>query len=254
MSGINARGVRDYYSQPRFVDEPEFSPDPVVCHEQKCRQEAIVSLIDDCALALDAGCGNGRYFNMLLGHTSHVIGVDFSPDMLRLARSKADNLANGKVDVLLSDLTQLPFRDSLFDLVVCIEVLEHVPNWQRAILEFHRLLKAGGNLIISTPNRFSMYGLTRYASRLFIKSENPYDQWKTYFELRDVLTATGFAITGVRGVSYLPGDISYYQPFKWVITHLLGIARFLHKTLSVRWPFHSLGYSIVVRGKKTTEA
>ena len=254
MSNIAAKKVRDFYSQPRFVNEPELSSDPIVCHEQKCRQKAIMSLINNYNLMLDVACGNGRYFNMLLGHTNQLIGVDFSPDMLKMAKSKADILADRRVNVLLGDLTQLPFIDSLFDLIVCIEVLEHVPNWERAISEFHRLLKPCGSLVISTPNKFSMYGLTRYVSRLFIKSENPYDQWKTYFRLRSVLTSAGFVITGVKGVCYLPGDLSYYRPFKGVITHLLCIARFLHNTLSGRWPFHSLGYGVVVRGKKTTPA
>lgn len=64
------------------------------------------------------------------------------------------------------------------------------------------------------------------------------------------LISTGFAITGTRGSCYFPGDISYYQPFKWLITHFLGIARFLEKTLSGRQPFKLLGYGIVVSCSK----
>lgn len=253
MNDRDPNEVRNFYSQPRFVDEPEFSQDPVVEHEQKCRYDALVSLLDDYALALDAGCGNGRYFNMLTGHVSRIIGVDFSKDMLSMARSKVDNLPVGQAGVLFGDLTRLPFRESSFDLIVSIEVLEHVSNWEQAVLEFYRLLKPGGSLILSTPNKFSMYGLTRYASRLFIKSENPCDQWKTYFELRSVMRRAGFSITGVRGVCYLPGDLSYYQPFKWIIVRFLYISRFLQRVLSTRWPFHSLGYSIVVKCQKISQ-
>jgi SAM-dependent methyltransferase len=254
MNDRNPNEVRNFYSQPRFVDEAEFSRDPVVEHEQKCRYDALVSLLDDYALALDAGCGNGRYFNMLIEHSGQIVGVDFSKDMLRMARSKADNLPVGQASVLFGDLTRLPFRDGSFDLIASIEVLEHVPNWEQSISEFHRLLKPGGSMILSLPNKFSMYGLTRYASRLFIKSENPCDQWKTYFELRNVSTRAGFSINGVRGVCYLPGDLSYYQPFKWVIIRCLCISRFLQRILSTRWPFHSLGYSIVIKGEKVVEA
>ena len=250
MSEGNPKDVRTFYSQPRFVDEPEFSHDPVVEHEQQCRYDALVSLLDNYALALDTGCGTGRYFNMLTAHGGQVIGVDFSKDMLGKARLNADNLPAGQAAVLLGDMTRLPFRDSSFDLVASIEVLEHVPNWELAVFEFSRLLKPGGSLIISVPNRLSMYGLTRYASRIFIKSENPCDQWKTYYELKSVLKRAGFSVTGIRGVCYLPGDLSYYQPFKWIMIRSLPILRFLQRTLSTRRPFHSLGYSIVVKGTK----
>lgn len=254
MNDRNPDEVRDFYSQPRFVDEPEFSRDPIVEHEQKCRYDALASLVDNYTLALDAGCGNGRYFDMLIGHGGQIIGVDFSKDALRRAKFKIDAFPVGQAGVLLGDLTRLPFRDCSFDLIASIEVLEHVPNWEQAILEFHRLLKPGGSMILSIPNKLSIYGLTRYASRLFIKSENPCDQWKTYFELRKVATRAGFSINGVRGVCYLPGDLSYYQPFKWMIIRCLCILRFLQRILSTRWPFHSLGYSIVIKAVKVVEA
>jgi len=59
-----------------------------------------------------------------------------------------------------------------------------------------------------------MYGLRRYPGRLLLDSKHPYDKWKSDSALRDALASAGFVITGTRGSCYLPGDISYYQPFK----------------------------------------
>ena len=56
----------------------------------------------------------------------------------------------------------LPYSDSFFDYVVCIEGIEHIENPNHLIREFKRILKKGGKLIITTPNVLSVYGRLRY--------------------------------------------------------------------------------------------
>lgn len=252
MSHTNIRRTKDFFDRDARSRDEEFSSNRILGYEQDARQEAILSLIkNNYALGLDAGCGNGRDFNMLLQHTQTIIGIDSSQGMVAEARIKADRTLNGqRIHLSIADVTRLPFQNGSFDFIVCSEVLEHVPNWRKALLEFCRLLKPGSTLIISTPNKLSMYGLTRYPGRLLLGSKHPYDKWKSYFELRSALEISGFEVTGTRGSCYLPGDISYYQPFKWVISHLLNFARLLEKTLSGRQPFKLLGYGIVIKCEK----
>lgn len=253
MPNSDVQNIRGFFDECSLIRDEEFSSDPILGHEDNTRRNAISSLIaDDYPIILDAGCGNGRDFGLLLSHTNRIVGIDFSLEMVKGAKSKIDRLTNErKAAVLTGDVTRLPFRDNSFDLITCSEVLEHVPNWLQAVVEFQRVLKPGGDLIISTPNKYSIYGLTRYTARLFIKSKHPYDDWKTYFELRDALVSRGFDVAAARGSCYLPGDISYYQPFKKVITHFLGFARFLERTLSCIRPFSLLGYHILVKARKT---
>jgi SAM-dependent methyltransferase len=135
---------------------------------------------------------------------------------------------------------------------VCSEVLEHVPNWRKAITEFYKALKPGGSIVISTPNKLSMYGLTRYPGRLFFGSKHPYDRWKSYFELGRALVSSNFQLSSSLEACYLPGDLSYYNPFKRVIIRLLNLIRSVEGKVSHKWPLNLLGFMIVVRGIKIT--
>jgi SAM-dependent methyltransferase len=107
---------------------------------------------------LDIGCGPGR-------HTCAasrlkdvvVIGSDVSFDEAVEARNRLDNQetiglnGGGSWATLVSDITGLPFPDGFFQLVICAEVLEHIPDQERAVGEVLRVLKPGGDLVVSVP-------------------------------------------------------------------------------------------------------
>ncbi|HEU5115000.1 MAG TPA: class I SAM-dependent methyltransferase [Candidatus Paceibacterota bacterium] len=63
----------------------------------------------------------------------------------------------GSADVR-GDVTALPFKDEEFDVVFCFEVLEHVANPVKAVLEIHRVLKPGGKAFASTPFIYELHG------------------------------------------------------------------------------------------------
>lgn len=251
MPNSDVGKIKKFFTQDSLTRDEELSLDPILSYEDNTRRNSISALIaEDYFFILDAGCGNGRDFEILSNSAQKLVGVDFSPGMIREAKFKAEKLTDTCVHLVASDITSLPFKDNSFDLIVCSEVLEHVPEWLKAISEFHRLLKPSGDLIISTPNKYSMYGLTRYTGRLLVGSKHPYDKWKSYFELRNALQNAGFKVTTAKGSCYLPGDISYFRPFKKVVIYLLGFARFLERVLSSRWPFNLLGYHIVIKARE----
>ncbi|MGA2320243.1 MAG: class I SAM-dependent methyltransferase [Solirubrobacteraceae bacterium] len=100
---------------------------------------------------LDAGCGTGYGTEILAGAgAQRVVGIDRSHEALEDARSSFSGSAR---EFSLADLHQLPFEDSTFDLAVCFEVIEHVEDQQQAITELRRVLRPGGLLAISSPNR-----------------------------------------------------------------------------------------------------
>jgi len=225
--------------------------DPIHDYEQDSRQKAISALTvgRSYPVCLDAGCGNGRDLSIHSQRAEQLIGADISRKMLEQARPKTSKFRH-RLDLIVCDLTYLPFRSDVVDLIVCSEVLEHVPNWRKAITEFRKALKPGGSIVISTPNKLSIYGLTRYSGRLFFGSKHPYDRWKSYFELRRVLVSSNFRLGSSIGACYLPGDLSYYNPFKMVIIRLLNVIRSIEGQVSHKWPFNLLGFMIVIRGKK----
>jgi SAM-dependent methyltransferase len=141
--GVEAHPVtpRDGYAGwAVFYDEP--GRNQLVDIEQPIVREILDGL--PAGFALDAACGTGRHGAYLdtLGHT--VIGVDSSPEMLKRARAKmpASELHEG-------DLHALPLPDDHVDLVVCGLALMHVPELDPVLREFVRVLRPGGQLVIS---------------------------------------------------------------------------------------------------------
>jgi SAM-dependent methyltransferase len=244
--------IQDFFSDLSKVRDRDFSTNAVLGYEQEARQAAIVRLLDShYPDVLDAGCGNGRDFSLLLSHSDRLTGIDFSAGMIEEAKSRVQKLFIAKnMRVIQGDITQLDFPDGSFDLIVCSEVLEHIPDWKRALREFYRVLRPDGQLIVTTPNILSLYGLIRYPARAILGSKHPFDQWKTCFILNKAFREAGFRVLKTRGACYLIGDLSYYQPFRAIITLCLGMIRFTERILTRLWPFKYFGYNIAVKGKK----
>ncbi|MGB9876962.1 MAG: class I SAM-dependent methyltransferase [bacterium] len=92
---------------------------------------------------LDVGCGTGGNLSLFNGF---VVGVDVSMKALSLARRR-------KKDALLclGQAENLPFKDNSFDLVLALDLLEHLPDDMKGLSEMHRVLKKGGSLLITVP-------------------------------------------------------------------------------------------------------
>lgn len=95
-------------------------------------------------VALDAACGTGRFAEFLARSGHHVIGVDSSPDMLAYARRRVPD-----GEFRLGELARLPLPDASADVIVCALALVHVPSLQPVLAEFARVLRPGGDLVIS---------------------------------------------------------------------------------------------------------
>src|SRR3984957_12029752 len=95
-------------------------------------------------VALDAACGTGRFAGVLARRGHQVIGVDSSPDMLAHARRR---VPGGEFRV--AELDRLPLPDDSVDVIVCALALVHVPRLQPVMAEFARVLRPGGDLVIS---------------------------------------------------------------------------------------------------------
>ena len=108
-------------------------------------------LLDDVAFpeggrALDLGCGMGEFLQVLEERGLAAFGVEGNADQARAIRERG-------LGVGLADLeAPLPFSDATFDLVTCLEVIEHVAQADGLMEEIRRVLKPGGHLVLSTPN------------------------------------------------------------------------------------------------------
>lgn len=145
---------------------------------------------------LDAGSGPGRHSAEIARKGHELVAVDFSKNMVeKTNRNLKAIIGANKSEVLQADVRNLPFEDGYFDVVINMEVLEHLPGYledcAQSIKEFHRLLKIGGRLIIEAPlrpHRIMLY-LTRYEPKLKGINKEDFD---LYYHKNPLLFACSF--------------------------------------------------------------
>ncbi len=161
------------------------------------------------ALVLDIGCGAGILSEALAKCGAHVTGIDASPEMIEAARTHAEQ---GNLIINYSAITIECFiqnQDQLFDAVVCMELIEHVPDPQKLIADCVRALKPGGKLFISTINRTpKAYALAilgaEYVLNLLPKQTHDYNKFIRPAELASMLGNANLQLKALAGVKYQP--------------------------------------------------
>jgi len=121
---------------------------PIAKHSQRRRAEVTAHLLqlqqDDSIL--DVGCGDGYQLNYIVGQTQSIIGIDISLKKLKVAKKRVSG-----VDYVCASSENLPFQHRIFSKVMCLELLEHLPNPAKTLKEIERVLKNVGILIVSVP-------------------------------------------------------------------------------------------------------
>jgi SAM-dependent methyltransferase len=113
------------------------------------RRRVIRAEIDRLALPpgaaiLDAGCGSGRTMQELRGYGT-VSGIELSDAAAEVAR------ARGVGEVVIGRLEELPWPPESFDLITCLDVIEHTPDDRVTLAELRRVCRDGGHLLVTVP-------------------------------------------------------------------------------------------------------
>lgn len=98
---------------------------------------------------VDVGTGTGRMIELFGGFATSAIGIDRSPEMLRLARAKLSAGSLHNWDLRQGDINSLPLADGVADTVILHQVLHYLPTPEAAIAEIGRILAPGGRVLIA---------------------------------------------------------------------------------------------------------
>jgi len=99
----------------------------------------------NCERALEVGCGTGAFARLLAACAEHVMALDLSPEMIRVARSQSSQFGN--LEFQLADINEADFPDEHFDCIATIATLHHTPL-PAVLLKLKQALKPGGTLIV----------------------------------------------------------------------------------------------------------
>ena len=175
---------------------------------------------------LDLGCAGGFMAEALARRGADVTGLDPASDAIAAARAHAETEGLAiRYDVGVGEA--LPYADSTFDAVVCVDVLEHVSDLQRVLDEVQRVLKPGGTFLFDTINRnrlarFAVITIAEDLLGLLPKGAHDPGMFIRPSELRAGLSAAGLTpgpTTGLgpRGLTRR-GDFTFGRvPLKAVI-------------------------------------
>jgi ubiquinone/menaquinone biosynthesis C-methylase UbiE len=153
---------------------------------------------------LDVACGSGFGLEMLASVGARAFGVDYAGETLVEVRQRLPDSS-----LVRADATRLPLRSASIDQVVSFETIEHVPDARALVHEVRRVLRPGGHLVLSTPNR-AFGPLERHTANRFHLREFTAD------ELRELLRER---FSHVRLFGQRPSRAYRYVPYLMVEPH-----------------------------------
>jgi 2-polyprenyl-6-hydroxyphenyl methylase/3-demethylubiquinone-9 3-methyltransferase len=161
------------------------------------------------ARVLDVGCGGGLLCESLVQAGATVTGIDLAEGMIEVAKLHAAEQAL-TIDYRLIDAESLAARESgAFDVVTCMEMLEHVPEPAVTVATLARLVRPGGSVFISTINRnlksflLAIVG-AEYVMKLIPRGTHEYDRLIQPAELAAWGRGAGLSLREVAGLDFNP--------------------------------------------------
>lgn len=158
---------------------------------------------------LDVGCGAGILTEGLAKLDAKVTGIDAGADVIAVAQAHAalKNIAATYIHTSIEDF--ITTHTEQFDIITCMELIEHVPEPRKLISDCARLLKPGGQLFISTLNRtpkayiFAIVG-AEYVLKILPKQTHDYKKFIRPAELNTMLKTANLQLSDLCGLQFQP--------------------------------------------------
>ena len=190
-------------------------------------------------VVIDIGCGSGVQLKQIdpPGYAL-AIGIDVNMNAIRFARERG--LRN--TEFVIADAQHLPIKSSVADTIICAEIIEHVKSPDYLVQEIGRVLKYGGEVVITTPNDRSVWGVYEFLWDVFGRGRNYGETHLRFFTQSDLRNNfSGFSESRTRSLFFVSPLFALTNS-----PRLLEIGKNLDRMFE-RWGF---GVSILLYAKK----
>ena len=123
--------------------------------------------------------------------------MDLGENLLSIVKKKCNSQR------VIGSILDIPFDKNTFDYVICTEVIEHTVNPKQAVKELSRVLKPGGILILTVPNKIWKWSVI-IANALKIRPYEGFENWVGYYELKKWIVECNFVIEEFFGFNLIP--------------------------------------------------
>jgi len=179
--------------------------------------------IKDGDITLDAGCGNGRHsWEVCNKNHSQIVAFDIDTVCVKKNKYMLDSLRQqngiaGNYHLLIANVTKLPFKDGVFNKIICSEVLEHIPEDKRTVEELIRVLTKDGTIGISVPHYLAESICWKLSKDYYGFPGGHIRKYKTR-QLLELVKATGLSIYTIR-------HKHAFHSFYWVMRCVFGVKK-----------------------------
>jgi len=161
---------------------------------------------------IDVGCGDGSYIHFCARRGAEVIFIDRDAARLARTRRKVESSTARGHRGIQSDCDPIPLEDGAGDLVICTEVLEHVPDPEKFLGELRRITRPGGRLLITVPDARSEQLVAATVPPQYFQEPNHIRVF-TAQALRELVQGAGLTIESQQ---FFGCFWSVYWPLSWL--------------------------------------
>jgi 2-polyprenyl-6-hydroxyphenyl methylase/3-demethylubiquinone-9 3-methyltransferase len=180
--------------------------------------------------ALDVGCGGGILAEAMAQRGANVMGIDLAEKPIKVAMIHAEETSSTVDYRVVSAEALAEEMPGAFDVVTCMEMLEHVPDPPSTVTACARLVKPGGHVFFSTINRnpksflFAIVG-AEYVLNLLPRGTHEYARFIRPSELARACREAGLEVADLTGMTYNPLSKVYSLGRDVDVNYLMGAVR-----------------------------
>jgi len=209
MSNVKSSEIEHFNQQASFWWD-ENGPFKTLHHINPVRTDYVNQFVDlNKKTLLDVGCGGGVFSEAMAANKAIVTAIDLAEESLEVAKLHLYESGH-KIDYIKQSVEDFAEKhENSFDVIVCMEMLEHVPDPSSVIAACAQLVKPGGTVFFSTLNRnpksylFAIIG-AEYLLRLLPKGTHDYAKFIRPSEMEGWARRAGLKMRDLTGMSYNP--------------------------------------------------